>query len=117
MKYFDYNTKLKKVVFTEEARNVLNAMIDELVDLGVRRHDKFIDSHQFYGVLKFEIDELFREQGFLVEWFDHLNEAMFNHDKERLRETIEEMSMVRSNFFMESLQVFGVLRKMLKYWE
>ena len=113
-KYFRYDNKLEKVIYTEEAKKIIGDMIDELVELGISIHDKFVDSHQFYSVLKFELDELFREQGFLIEWFDNLNQAMFEHDSEKLKVSINKMAEVSDNFFMEAFQVFGVLAKMKK---
>jgi hypothetical protein len=113
MKYFKYNDSIEKVQWSEEGLKVINDMIEEMTQLGIALHDKFVDEFQFFGVLKFEIDELFREQGFFIEGFDELSEAIANHDPDRLKETLKKMFAVSDNFYMEAFQVFGVLKKMM----
>lgn len=112
MKYFELDNKLQKVCFTEEGKKIVIDMIEDMANLCIEIHDKFVDEHQFFSVLKFEIDEVLREQGFLFEWFDKLIAAIADHDSMGLIAAIDKMKEISDNFLLETFQVFGVLRKM-----
>lgn len=108
-------------MINEEAKMYIDAAIEKEKNSAIENHGFFNSDHEFWAVLKEEVEELQEESIFCLKRIDEMWEAIRNsdllymmQDEEKRKRTIKTLKNSAINAACEAVQVVAVIDKYLE---